>query len=208
MSDTYRAVIPYESLDPLTIGSADDPAMVYRETLTLDIPEANLLAALYPDEPAPLANPTEAAAEALEAPAFGPPLSSRMLGPDKSLAIVIDNQFRPTPTSKLLPAVLDAVEAHGVRGRARRLRQRQGLPHVRARHRAQARAGRTSRAWSGSASPSFQNEPRDPEAVCLHRHDHRRHAGLGCTRRSRSPTCRFPWARRSPTTGAPAAAES
>ena len=46
MSDIYRAVIPYESLDPLTIGSADDPSMVYRETLTLDIPEANLLAAL------------------------------------------------------------------------------------------------------------------------------------------------------------------
>ena len=109
MSDSYRAVIPYESLDPLTIGSADDPAMVYRETLTLEIPEANLLAALYPDEPAPLANPTEAAAAALEAPHSGPPFS-RMLGPDRSLAIVIDNQFRPTPTSKLLPAVLDAVE--------------------------------------------------------------------------------------------------
>ena len=58
MSDTYRAVIPYESLDPLTIGSVDDPSMVYRETLTLDIPEANLLAALFPDEPAPIANPT------------------------------------------------------------------------------------------------------------------------------------------------------
>ena len=30
------------------------------------------------------------------------------------MAVVIDNQFRPTPQSKLLPAVLDAIEAAGV----------------------------------------------------------------------------------------------
>ena len=114
MPGTYRATIPYESLDPLTIGAADDPGMVYRETLTLEIPEKNLLAAIYPDEPAPLARPTEAAAAALENPHSGPPFSA-LIGPDKSLAIVIDNQFRPTPTAKLLPAVLDAVETAGVR---------------------------------------------------------------------------------------------
>ena len=80
MSDTYRAVIPYESLDPLTIGSADDPAMVYRETLTLDIPEANLLAALFPDEPAPIANPTEACGGCAGGAAFG----AAVLGDDRA----------------------------------------------------------------------------------------------------------------------------
>src|SRR5207245_9341899 len=49
--ETYRAVIPYESLDPLTIGSADDESKVYREQLELEIPVRNLLAAIYPDEP-------------------------------------------------------------------------------------------------------------------------------------------------------------
>jgi len=29
------------------------------------------------------------------------------------VAVVIDNQFRPTPQSRLLPAVLDAIEAAG-----------------------------------------------------------------------------------------------
>ena len=51
MADTYRAVIPYESLDPLTIGASGDEEKVNRETLELDIPAANLLAAVYPDEP-------------------------------------------------------------------------------------------------------------------------------------------------------------
>ena len=46
-----KLTIPYESLDPLTIGAADDESKVSRESLELDIPDANLLAAIYPDEP-------------------------------------------------------------------------------------------------------------------------------------------------------------
>src|SRR6476646_1989928 len=42
MSDVFRATIPYESLDPLTIGAADDDSKVYREVLEIDIPQANL----------------------------------------------------------------------------------------------------------------------------------------------------------------------
>ena len=161
MSDTYRAVIPYESLDPLTIGSADDPAMVYRETLTLDIPEANLLAALYPDEPAPVANPTEACAAALEAPHSGPRFSE-MIGPDKSLAIIIDNQFRPTPTSKLLPAVLDAIEAHGVKDA--RVVCANGKVFPMSERDTELKLGRENLArMERLGIPFFQNEPRDPE---------------------------------------------
>src|SRR5437763_15184151 len=105
--------IPYESLDPLTIGAADDESKVYREELELEVPDANLLAAIYPDEPEPVSNATEATREALANPVAGPSFSALIEG-GKSVAIVIDNQFRPTPSSKLLPAVFDALEEAGV----------------------------------------------------------------------------------------------
>ena len=113
MADAYRAVIPYESLDPLTIGASGDDEKVSRETLELDIPQANLLAAIYPDEPDPVSDTTEAARTALESPVAGTRFSEVLSG-KRRLAIVIDNQFRPTPQSKLLPPVFDAVEAAGV----------------------------------------------------------------------------------------------
>jgi nickel-dependent lactate racemase len=107
-----KLTIPYESLDPLTIGAADDESKVSRESLELDVPDANLLAAIYPDEPPPVENATEAARTALESPVSGARFSELLASATK-VAIVIDNQFRPTPASKLLPAVLDAVEAAG-----------------------------------------------------------------------------------------------
>src|SRR5437588_6785978 len=107
-----KLTIPYESLDPLTIGAADDESKVSRESLELDVPDANLLAAIYPDEPEPVADATEAARSALESPVSGPRFSE-LLASAERVAIVIDNQFRPTPASKLLPPVLDAVEAAG-----------------------------------------------------------------------------------------------
>ncbi len=51
MADTYRAVIPYESLDPLTIGASGNEDLVRRDELVLEIPTQNLLAAIYPSEP-------------------------------------------------------------------------------------------------------------------------------------------------------------
>src|SRR3954453_6650968 len=112
MSDVFRATIPYESLDPLTIGAADDDSKVYRDTLELEIPQKNLIAAIYPDEPAHLPDATAATAHALEHPVSGPRFSELIAG-GKSVAIVIDNQFRPTPQSRLLPAIFDALEAAG-----------------------------------------------------------------------------------------------
>jgi nickel-dependent lactate racemase len=112
MAETYRAVIPYESLDPLTIGASGDESKVNRDTLELDIPQENLLAAIYPDEPAPVADATEAARAALEQPVSGPRFSE-ILATASRVAVVIDNQFRPTPQSRLLPAVFDALEAAG-----------------------------------------------------------------------------------------------
>jgi lactate racemase len=108
-----RLKIPYESLDPLTIGSAEDESKVYREELELEVPDANLLAAIYPEEPEPVPDATEGAREALESPCCGPSFRDLVAG-GKSVAIVIDNQFRPTPVSKLLPPVFDVLEAAGV----------------------------------------------------------------------------------------------
>jgi nickel-dependent lactate racemase len=104
--------IPFESLDPLTIGASDDESKMYREELELEIPDDNLLAAIYPDEPEPVGNAAEAARAALEAPFSGSPFAARLASAER-VCVIIDNQFRPTPASKLLPAVLDAIEAAG-----------------------------------------------------------------------------------------------
>jgi nickel-dependent lactate racemase len=108
-----RLKIPYESLDPLTIGAADDAAKVYREELELEIPDSNVLAAIYPQEPEPVADATEETRRALAEPASGPPFHE-LIDAGTSVAVVIDNQFRPTPASKLLPAVFDVLEEAGV----------------------------------------------------------------------------------------------
>ena len=46
---------------------------------------------------------------------FDGPTFAELLAGKQSVAVIIDNQFRPTPSSKLLPAVFDAIEAAGVR---------------------------------------------------------------------------------------------
>ena len=53
-----KLTIPFESLDPLTIGASDDESNVSRETLELEIPKQNLLAAVYPEEPDPVPGET------------------------------------------------------------------------------------------------------------------------------------------------------
>jgi nickel-dependent lactate racemase len=112
MADTTTAVIPYESLDPLTIGASGDEDKVSRDTLELEIPTGNLLAAIYPDEPTPVADATEAARVALASPVSGPSFAE-LLASAAKVCVIVDNQFRPTPQSKLLPPVLDAIEAAG-----------------------------------------------------------------------------------------------
>jgi len=78
-----RLKIPYESLDPLTIGAAGDESKVYREELELEVPDGNLLAAIYPDEPEPVPDATEAARTALESPLSGPRFSELLAGATK-----------------------------------------------------------------------------------------------------------------------------
>jgi lactate racemase len=113
MSETTRVVIPYESMDPLAIGATDDESKKRRDTLELEIPTGNLIAHVLPNEPDPVGDPTAAARAALESPVDGPSFAHLLAG-KSSVAVIVDNQFRPTPSSKLLPAVFDVVEAAGV----------------------------------------------------------------------------------------------
>ena len=161
MPNSQRVTIPFESLDPLTIGAADDESKVYREQLELEIPQRNLLGVITPDEPAPVANVTEAAREALENPHSGPRFSE-LLGPDKSLAVIIDNQFRPTPAARILPAVLDAIEQHGTKD-TRVICANAKVFHM-SESETEQKVGRENLArMERLGIPFFQNEPDKPE---------------------------------------------
>jgi nickel-dependent lactate racemase len=154
--------IPYESLDPLTIGAADDESKVYRNELELEIPEANLLAAIYPDEPDRLPDVTAAAAEALESPVAGPSFSELVAG-GRSVAVIIDNQFRPTPQSKLLPAVLDALEAAGTTDACVICANGKVFPMSESDTEMKLGTENLAR-LEKLGIPFFQNEPRNPDA--------------------------------------------
>ena len=114
MGDRVSVKIPYESLDPLTIGSCEDPSKVYRDEIEVEIPKKNLWASIKPDEPPAIKDVSAEVAHHLENPTSGPKFS-QLIGPDKSLAIIIDNQFRPTPASKILPAIFDTIEKNGIK---------------------------------------------------------------------------------------------
>jgi len=79
MPEMFSARIPYESLDPLTIGAAQDDSMVRREELEIEFPRENLLAAIYPDEPPPVP---------LERLAKGAPLLRVGAGPEDDGLVV------------------------------------------------------------------------------------------------------------------------
>jgi nickel-dependent lactate racemase len=100
-------------MDPLAIGATDDESKKHRDTLALEIPTRNLIAHVLPDEPAPVADATDAARDALADPVDGPTFAEILAG-KRSIAVIVDNQFRPTPSSKLLPAVFDAIDAAGI----------------------------------------------------------------------------------------------
>jgi nickel-dependent lactate racemase len=111
--ETTRVVIPFESMDPLAIGATDDESKKHRDTIELDVPTRNLIAHVVPDEPAPVPDATTAARDALAQPVDGPTFTEVLAGKG-SVGVIIDNQFRPTPSSKLLPPVFDAIEAAGI----------------------------------------------------------------------------------------------
>ncbi len=187
MADAYRAVIPYESLDPLTIGASGDDEKVYPDTLELEIPQANL-ARRRSTRTSPTRWPTRPLRREPRSSHPSPGRASpSVLAGKRRACVIIDNQFRPTPPSKLLPPVFDAIEAAGIR-RGRRLRERQGLPDVGVRHRAEDRHVRTSTRMERLGIAFFQNDPRNADDVRLTSASPRAAHPCGCTRRSRGAT--------------------
>ncbi|MGF1528250.1 MAG: lactate racemase domain-containing protein [Candidatus Competibacterales bacterium] len=159
--NTVTVTLPYESLDPLTIGSCDDPSKVYREEIGVEVPRKNLWAWIKPHEPPAIRDVTAAAAAALERPHSGPRFS-QLIGPDKSLCIVIDNQFRPTPAAKLLPALFAAVERVGVKDA--RVICANGKVFPMSEADTELKIGRANLERMARLNiPFFQNDPRNPK---------------------------------------------
>jgi len=107
--------IPYEAIDPLTIGTAATEAETYRRRLTIEVPVENLVAHIIPHEPDPIPDLYGATRQALLNPVAGPRFTE-LIGPDRTVAIIIDNQFRPTPVPGILPALLDLMDEVGYAG--------------------------------------------------------------------------------------------
>ena len=117
-----------------------------------------------------------AAVHALERPSPG--RASRSCSPaPSSVAIVIDNQFRPTPQSKLLPAVLDALEAAGIRDACVVCANGKVFPMSESD--IEQKIGKDNLArMERLGIPFFQNEPAERRDVHVHRRVLARHAGL------------------------------
>jgi len=109
-----KVYIPYESIEKTIISSAASDKEIFREKLELEIPDENFVANILPKEPAPIINLEEEVRKTLENPVSGPKFSE-LIGPDVSIAIITDNQFRPTPTSRYLTVILNMLEEAGVR---------------------------------------------------------------------------------------------
>ncbi len=82
--------------------------------LELEVPDANLLALVEPNEVQALADPAAAVREAVARPIDSRPFSEFLEGAQKVLVIVND-ATRPTPTPTFLDALGDQLEARGAR---------------------------------------------------------------------------------------------
>ena len=109
-----KVLIPYEKLDRTKIGSAASVGEVFRDRLVLEVPDGNFVANIAPREPAPITSLEDAVRRSLENPVCGPRFSE-LVGPERSIVIITDNQFRPTPTARYLTVVLDRLEEAGVK---------------------------------------------------------------------------------------------
>ncbi|MDD3169796.1 MAG: lactate racemase domain-containing protein, partial [Eubacteriales bacterium] len=79
--------------------------------LEIDIPEKNLLKAFIPKEPGPLADLKAEVLKAVSSPVNGKPFSE-LIGKDKKVVFVTENQFRSAPAAEiLLPLLKKAVAA-------------------------------------------------------------------------------------------------
>jgi nickel-dependent lactate racemase len=84
-----------------------------KTSLTVDIPEKNLMLVGWPKEPSRIPVIEEEIERALDNPIDGPGIAD-VAGPGKRVVIVCDDYTRPTPTHKILPSVLSRLERAGV----------------------------------------------------------------------------------------------
>ena len=84
-----------------------------KTTLTVDIPERNLMLVGWPKEPAHLPPVEEEIARALDHPIDAPQIAD-LARAGQRVVIVCDDYTRPTPTSTILPILLDRLERAGV----------------------------------------------------------------------------------------------
>ncbi len=87
------------------------------ELVSISLPEKwQIKGILEPSSLPPAADPRAEVLQALAQPAGTPPLGN-LARPGMKVAIVIDDGSRPTPVGQILPPVMEALEAAGVRRR-------------------------------------------------------------------------------------------
>ncbi|GAB1429016.1 hypothetical protein MASR2M17_24530 [Aminivibrio sp.] len=86
-----------------------------KEEITLTIPDKNVLAVLEPTGGTPLPDLGGAVAELLKNPTAGPSLEELVtkLAP-RSVAIIVNDMTRSTPSAEMLPPVLEELGRFGV----------------------------------------------------------------------------------------------
>jgi len=84
--------------------------------LSFEVPAANLIEVLSPHQSAPLADLDGAIAQALATPIGQPPLES-WVKPRDSVLLVADDITRLTPAERIIPPLLDRLNAAGIKDR-------------------------------------------------------------------------------------------
>ncbi|NLB83104.1 MAG: DUF2088 domain-containing protein, partial [Synergistaceae bacterium] len=86
-----------------------------KEEITLTIPDKNVLAVLEPTGGTPIPDLGRATAELLKKPTAGPSLEELVekIAP-RSVAIIVNDMTRSTPSAEMLPAVLEELGRFGV----------------------------------------------------------------------------------------------
>ena len=83
-------------------------------TLELEIPEKNISSVILPSEPLKTEEASFLIRKALENPIKSKRLSD-LVTPDSRIAIIVSDVTRPTPTSKLLPPLLEELHLGGIK---------------------------------------------------------------------------------------------
>ena len=158
MSETTRVVVPYESVRTLAIGATDDESKKHRDTLEVEI-HADLVAVVQPDGQGRSATRPRSVAP-----------SSLQTGRQADVRRAARRQGRrrrdhrqPVPPDSVLEAPAGRLRRDRRGGDLRRprvLREREGVPDVGVRHRAEGQ-----RREPGTDGPAvvLQNDPQNPD---------------------------------------------